>query len=120
VGQFPSIIYRARSRRCTVFLRSWLGAAQTKQPARFESAFLPLNRIKANVQSRDTVNALNERLRDHAVNDSPETVPSRRKRIRWLGMTVSMRCFIILDHQHEQQLSAADLWTFDDERTAFA
>ena len=54
------------------------------------------------------------------MNDSPETIPSRRKRIRWLGMTASMPYFIILDHQHEQQLSAADLWTFDDERTAFA
>ena len=47
-------------------------------------------------------------------------MPSSRNRIRRLGMTAPMGLLVILDHQYEQQLSAANLWAFNDEWAALA
>jgi len=53
------------------------------------------------------------------MNGSLQAMPSGSDRIRRLGMTTPS-WLVFLHHQHQQQLPAANLWSLNDKRTAFA
>src|SRR6266480_3732926 len=55
-----------------------------------------------------------------AMNNPSQTIPSGSNRVGRFDVTPPICLFLVLYHQHEQQLSAADLRSFNDERTAFA